>query len=56
MIPELKEYARLKREGSLEEFQNADALEVIQEDGTVRYDTYTLHNLRTKINRKLGRD
>jgi len=56
MIPEIKEYARLRREGTLQEFQNAEALEVIQEDGTVRHDTYTLHNLRKKINRKLGRD
>jgi glycerol-3-phosphate acyltransferase PlsY len=56
MIPEIKEYARLRREGTLQEFQNADTLEVIQEDGTVRYDTYTLHNLTRKINSKLGRD
>jgi glycerol-3-phosphate acyltransferase PlsY len=56
MIPEIKEYARLRRQGTLEEFQNADALEVIQEDGTVRYDTNTLHNLRKRINSRLGRD
>ncbi len=56
MIPELREYARLKREGTLQEFQNAAALEVIQEDGTVRYDTNTLQNLRMKIKNKLGRD
>ena len=56
MIPEIKEYARLRREGTLQEFQNADTLEVIQEDGTVRYDTYTLHNLTRKINSKLGRE
>jgi glycerol-3-phosphate acyltransferase PlsY len=56
MIPEIKEFTRLKREGTLQEFNNADALEVIQEDGTVRYDTYTLQNLRKKINSKLGRD
>ena len=56
MIPELREYARLRREGTLQDFQEADALEVIQEDGTVRYDTNTLHNLRRRINSKLGRD
>ncbi|MFN2188073.1 MAG: glycerol-3-phosphate acyltransferase [Candidatus Promineifilaceae bacterium] len=55
MVPEIKEYARLRREGTLQEFQEADALEVIQEDGTVRYDTYTLHNLRKNIKGKLGR-
>ncbi|MFN2189777.1 MAG: glycerol-3-phosphate acyltransferase [Candidatus Promineifilaceae bacterium] len=56
MIPEIREYARLRREGTLQEFQDADALEVIQEDGTVHYDTYTLHNLRKKIDSKLGRE
>ncbi|UCG25149.1 MAG: glycerol-3-phosphate acyltransferase [Chloroflexota bacterium] len=56
MIPELREYARLRREGTLEEFQEADALEVVQEDGTVRYDSNTLHNLRKRINSKLGRE
>jgi glycerol-3-phosphate acyltransferase PlsY len=56
MVPEIKEYARLRREGTLREFQEADALEVIREDGTVRYDNNTLHNLRKRINSKLGRD
>jgi hypothetical protein len=49
MIPELKEYARLQREGKLEAFRGARSLEVIQEDGTVRYDTNTLQNLSNKI-------
>jgi len=56
MIPEIREYARLRRAGTLQDFQKADALEVIQEDGTVRYDTNTLHNLRKKINSRMGRD
>jgi glycerol-3-phosphate acyltransferase PlsY len=56
MIPEIREYARLRRAGTLQDFQEADALEVIQEDGTVRYDSNTLHNLRKKINSKLGRE
>jgi glycerol-3-phosphate acyltransferase PlsY len=56
MLPEIREYARLRRAGTLQKFQEADALEVIQEDGTVRYDTNTLHNLRKRINSKLGRD
>jgi glycerol-3-phosphate acyltransferase PlsY len=56
MIPELKEYARLQREGKLEAFQGARSLEVIQEDGTVRYDTNTLQNLSNKINAIFKRD
>ena len=40
----------------MQDFREADALEVIQEDGTVRYDNNTLHNLRKRINGKLGRD
>jgi glycerol-3-phosphate acyltransferase PlsY len=55
MLPEIREYARLRRKGTLQEFKNADTLEVIQEDGTVRYDTYTLHGLRQKIDGALGR-
>jgi glycerol-3-phosphate acyltransferase PlsY len=55
MIPELKEYARLRRAGTLQEFQSAEALEVTQEDGSVRYDSNTLHNLRKRINSRLGR-
>ena len=56
MIPELKEYARLQREGKLEAFQDARSLEVIQEDGTVRYDTNTLQNLSNKISVIFKRD
>lgn len=56
MIPEIKEYARLRREGKLEAFQRARSLEVLQEDGNVRYDTNTLQNLTERIKERLGRD
>ena len=56
MAPELREYLRLYRAGALDEFQKANTLEVIQEDGTVRYDNYTLNNMTAKVNRKLGRE
>ena len=49
MIPELKEYARLQREGHLEAFKEARRLEVIGEDGSVRYDTGTLSSMMDHI-------
>jgi glycerol-3-phosphate acyltransferase PlsY len=51
MIPEIKQYARLQREGKLKAFRDAHTLEVIQEDGTVRYDANTLQNFIDKITR-----
>jgi glycerol-3-phosphate acyltransferase PlsY len=56
MIPEIKEYARLQREGKLEAFRKVRSLEVVQDDGTVRYDTNTLQNLTEKIRERLGKD
>lgn len=56
MVPEIKEYARLQRQGTLDEFQDAATLEVIQEDGSVRYDSHTLRNLTDRVDQKLRRD
>lgn len=56
MIPELKEFARLRREGKLEAFKQARSLAVLQEDGDIRYDTNTLQNLTDRIKARLGRD
>lgn len=56
MLPEIKQYARLEREGKLDAFRSARSLEVIQEDGSVRYDTNTLQNLTDKIKEVFQRD
>lgn len=52
MIPELKEYARLRREGHLQAFKDARRLEVISEDGSVRYDSYTLSSMLDRMRRR----
>lgn len=55
MIPELKEYSRLQREGNLEAFKEARRLEVIGEDGSVRYDSYTLGSMIDKLKLRSSR-
>jgi glycerol-3-phosphate acyltransferase PlsY len=49
MTPELKHYARLKREGKLDQLSKARQLRVIHEDGTERVDTFTLQSLVDRI-------
>ncbi len=56
MIPEIKQYVRLEKEGKLEALRDVRSLEVIQEDGSVRYDMNTLQNLTDKINELFRRD
>jgi glycerol-3-phosphate acyltransferase PlsY len=56
MIPEIKEYLRVYRAGGMEAFKNASTLEVIQDDGTVRYDNHTLTNYSERIKKKFGHD
>lgn len=51
MIPELKEYARLRREGKLRAFMEARELKVIRPDGTVETDTATLSSMLDRFKR-----
>ncbi len=49
MIPELREYARLRREGTLEDFVEADQLRVTGRQGSETVDTITLSKLLNRI-------
>ena len=49
MRPELREYARLRREGKLKDFREARAYRIIGVDGEVREDTLTIANLQQRI-------
>ncbi len=49
MIPELRQYVRLQREGGLEAFSDARELRVIRADGTETIDRATLGNLLSKF-------
>jgi glycerol-3-phosphate acyltransferase PlsY len=56
MIPELREYKRLKDEGHLSAFRNARSLRVVLEDGSERLDTSTLGNMIEKVNSIFGKN
>lgn len=56
MIPELREYARLKREGELEAFREARQLRVIRQGQEDRLENITLASIMDRINRLLNRD
>ena len=49
MIPELRQYVRLRREGKLAAFREARELRVLRADGTETTDRATLGNLLSKI-------
>lgn len=56
MIPELREYARLQREGELAAFRDARQLRVIREGREDRIDDFTLASLLDRINGIFKRD
>ncbi len=49
MIPEIKEFIKIKESGELDDFQNATEFNVIGADGSERVDTITIPALRKKI-------
>ncbi|HSF83763.1 MAG TPA: glycerol-3-phosphate acyltransferase [Anaerolineales bacterium] len=56
MIPELREYARLQREGELKPFQEARQLRVIRAGHEDRYYDFTLASLLDRIHRLFKRE
>ena len=49
MMPELRNYAHLVKEGKLDQLSRARQIHVIHEDGTERVDTFTLQSLVDRI-------